>query len=173
MKITDKYVFFWKEYFSNWAISETPLEINVGGKKVTVPTSEQIFMLAKAQLFKDEEAVQKILRAKTPREAKELGRKVKNFDKKRWDDVSFFMMSRAVIVRFNQDKKFREMLMDEKFRDKEFVEASPYDKIWGIGMAEDDPDIEDESKWKGQNKLGQCLTIVRKGFLLVNERALI
>jgi predicted NAD-dependent protein-ADP-ribosyltransferase YbiA (DUF1768 family) len=41
------------------------------------------------------------------------------------------------------------------------VEASPYDKRWGIGMAAGDHGIEDPVNWKGDNLLGKAITQVR------------
>lgn len=44
---------------------------------------------------------------------------------------------------------------------KILVEASPYDKIWGIGLAVTDPRAADQDKWQGQNLLGKALMRVR------------
>ena len=44
--------------------------------------------------------------------------------------------------------------------DKIFVEASPVDLIWGVGLHENDDLILDESNWTGLNKLGNALTTV-------------
>ena len=161
MKVTDKYVFFWQEYFSNWAYAVNGLKINVDGTEVTLPTSEHLFMLFKAPYFKDDESVKQIIESRTPKEAKAIGRHVKNFDSEKWDAISTKYMTKAVTIRFEQDKKFAKMLVDKKYADKTFVEASPYDKIWGIGLKEDDPDALDKTKWQGQNKLGKILTSIR------------
>ena len=161
MKITDEYVFFWTEYFSNWAFTENGLKLEVNGKEETVPTSEHLFTLFKAQYFNDEDSVQKILEAETPKEAKAIGRRVKNFNSEIWDSISAREMSRAVAIRYEQDGKFARMLTDPEYAGKTFVEASPYDTIWGIGMDENDPDIKDPDKWHGQNRLGKCLTALR------------
>lgn len=161
MRVTEKYVFFWQDYFSNWAHIPGGLIIKIKGKDVTVPTSEHIFMIFKAQYFEDEEAVQKIIDAKTPKDAKAVGRSVKNFVAEKWDRVSSYYMTKTIMLRYQQDSKFADMLTDKKYEGKTFVEASPYDKIWGIGMGEKDPDVEDKSKWEGQNKLGRCLTNLR------------
>lgn len=48
------------------------------------------------------------------------------------------------------------------------VEASPLDKIWGVGLAEDDPKIKHRQNWKGKNLLGEILTRIRDE-LLANE----
>ena len=41
------------------------------------------------------------------------------------------------------------------------MEASPYDTIWGIGLAAEDPRAKDPSQWRGQNLLGFALMEVR------------
>jgi ribA/ribD-fused uncharacterized protein len=41
------------------------------------------------------------------------------------------------------------------------VEASPFDKIWGIGYAADNPKATNRSQWRGTNWLGEVLTQVR------------
>ena len=161
MKVTDKYVFFWKEYFSNWAYVEDGLTVKIKNNEYTVPTSEHVFMIIKAQYFNDQEAIENIAKCKTPKEAKSFGRTVKNFEPEKWDAISSRYMTKAVTIRCMQDKKFAKMLTDKKYEGKTFVEASPYDRIWGIGMDENNPDIEDKSKWNGQNKLGKCLTTLR------------
>ena len=186
MRVTDKYVFFWQDYFSNWAHVEGGLDIKIKGEVVNVPTSEHIFMIYKAQYFKDDEAVQKIIECKTPKEAKAVGRAVKNFVAEQWDRVCSHYMTKAVSLRYHQDSKFANMLTDKKYEGKTFVEASPYDKIWGIGMGEKDPDVEDKreiivgkngrivedkSKWEGQNKLGKCLTNLRNRALAGNVKS--
>lgn len=50
------------------------------------------------------------------------------------------------------------------------VEASPRDRIWGIGMGKANPDAECPLKWRGTNLLGFALTEVRDR-LLAEHRA--
>jgi len=51
--------------------------------------------------------------------------------------------------------------LDPKFDNKKFVEASPIDKIWGIGLDENNDLILDPNNWKGLNYLGEIITSVR------------
>jgi ribA/ribD-fused uncharacterized protein len=41
------------------------------------------------------------------------------------------------------------------------VEASPLDRVWGIGLTADDPRAADPSSWLGLNLLGEALMEVR------------
>ena len=42
------------------------------------------------------------------------------------------------------------------------VEASPYDKVWGIGLSTDDENAEKPLQWKELNLLAFILMKVRK-----------
>ena len=156
MKKTDKFTFFWKsnECFSNWYMSPFTKD----GK--TFNCSEQCFMYQKALLFDDQEIAQKILEAKHPRDQKALGRKVKNFDNDIWSKMSKTLMYEVNKLKFTQTPGLLKQLMDTG--NTEICETSPYDAIWGIGMDDNHPDVNDKSKWKGQNLLGEVLTQLRE-----------
>lgn len=47
----------------------------------------------------------------------------------------------------------------------ELVEASPFDKVWGVGLSADDPLIHDKRNWLGLNLLGKVLMQVRDKIL--------
>lgn len=160
MRITDKYVFFWGTEFSNWY----PCQIIIfdKGNKLEFRSSEQYFMWLKAKYFLDYETADKILKCITPKKAKQLGREVKNFDEGHWKIVRYQLMYEAIKQKFNQNKELYQKLMS--YSGKTFVEASPEDKIWGIGMDENAEGIEDMQNWKGQNLLGFCLTKLRDDF---------
>ena len=53
--------------------------------------------------------------------------------------------------------------------DRVLVEASPFDPIWGIGLDQNKPDIQNPHTWKGENLLGFALMEVRDRLLTENE----
>jgi len=171
MKVTDKHVLFWGEWPSNWYRAEFDAEVLINGKKETKHfyNSEQYFMYMKAIIFGDYEIAEKILATKDPKKAKELGRIVRNYDDKVWNDLRFKVMVDANKAKFSQNPDLKELITSDEFKGKGFVEASPVDGIWGIKLAENDPDADDETKWKGQNLLGKALDETRK-WLLEHEK---
>lgn len=158
-----KYVFFWghqpaaegvgKSCFSQWY--ETPFEVD----GVHYRTAEHFMMAEKARLFDDEDARQRILAAKSPAEAKQLGRQVAGFDDSRWSAARLHIVVRGNAAKFSQNPDLCEFLLGTG--DRVLVEASPVDRIWGIGLAEDHPDAANPARWKGQNLLGFALMEVR------------
>lgn len=164
-----KYLFFWghqprkdgtigETCFSQWWQSSFEVE------DVTYLTAEHWMMAQKARLFKDSENLQKILQAKTPAEAKKLGREVHNFDPKEWDNHKYDYVKAGSIHKFSQHTDLKDYLLATG--DRVIVEASPVDKIWGIGMAKDNPDVENPHKWKGENLLGFALMEARDALRL-------
>lgn len=160
-----KYLFFWghtpkkdteidKSCFSQWWPSEF-----TDGEHV-YRTAEHYMMAKKALLFKDQEAFEKILLAKSPAAAKKLGRTVRNFDPVVWDEEKLNIVVEGNRLKFSQDQAMKGYLIGTGNR--VLVEASPYDKIWGIGMMQDDEHAENPLMWKGENLLGFALMEVRK-----------
>lgn len=90
---------------------------------------------------------------------KDLGRKVKNYDEKIWVEHREKYVFRGNYEKFTQNLDIQEVLLNTG--KTILVEASPYDKIWGIGLAANDPEAKDPSKWKGLNLLGKGLTRLR------------
>ena len=159
-----KYLFFWghkqknkniidKSCLSQWF--PVGFEIN----KVHYPTAEHYMMVEKARLF-DPSMVSKILEAKTTKEVKSLGRKVRNFDAEIWDEKSFEIVFMGNLAKFSQNEKLKSFLLSTSNRI--IVEASPYDKVWGIGMLQDHEHASSPLKWNGLNKLGFVLTQVKE-----------
>lgn len=164
MRVTDTHVYFWGSYLSNfaWTTINTPFYYpGVNDKELIheFHSSEQLFMAYKALYFKDLDILQEILVAPDAKSAKALGREVKNFDPIKWNEVSKVFMTKACYLKFDQNIFFREDLLET--RNKILVEASPFDKIWGVGLHEDNDLILDEKNWLGENRLGDVLMKVR------------
>jgi len=122
-------------------------------------------MYAKAMCFGDKKIAYKIMEKEKPSEQKKLGRKVKNFDPNAWEQVCVDLVTEICYCKFIQNKELALQMLKDGYNRK-FVEASPYDKIWGIGLSEDDDRVLNESNWNGSNYLGVCLdnvnTILKK-----------
>ena len=116
-------------------------------------------MTGKARLFGDEEMLQAILHAKTPGEAKKMGRKVRNFDPTIWAQERTNIVTQGNYLKFSQHADLKTFLLNTKTR--VIVEASPRDRIWGIGMSKNHESACDPLKWRGSNLLGFCLMEVR------------
>lgn len=131
------------------------VEFDYKGYKVT--SSEQAFMLEKALMF-DKSMVERILSATNPAEIKKLGRKVKNFDEKKWNEVRYDIMVDILCAKFSIEPLKTELLNTGI----EFiVEASPTDKIWGAGLALGDPTLNYAKYYPGRNLLGHALMDAR------------
>lgn len=147
------FTFFYGGPFSQWAHSDFVID----GK--TYLTAEQWMMAEKARVFGDEEIRKKILATRDPREQKALGRQVKNFDPNKWNAVSRDIVYKGSYAKFKQNNFMQEVLL--KTKGTLLVEASPTDCLWGIGLSADNPDAQEQSKWRGVNWLGEVLTKVR------------
>jgi len=154
MKVTDDYVFFYGQTcFSQWFRSTFKID------GVTYSCAEQYMMAEKARLFGDKEMEKKIMEADHPRDQKAYGRKVKGFDSAKWNAVAKDVVFRANEAKFSQNPQLKKQLMDTENRT--LVEASGYDKIWGIGLWDDDPRCLNPETWQGTNWLGEVLTKLR------------
>ena len=156
-----KYVFFWNTdkinlstgCFSQWQNSY----FEADGYEYCC--AEQYMMGQKALLFNDKESFEKILSAKHPKTIKALGRQVRNFDGTEWDKIKYKIVLNGNFYKFIQNNEMMEMLISTG--NKVLVEASPYDKIWGIGLDENNEKIKDPNYWRGENLLGFALMEVR------------
>nr|WP_199001091.1 NADAR family protein [Flavobacterium sp. ASV13] len=159
-----KFLFFWghqpsndgtitKTCFSQWWLSS--FKVN----DVIYKTAEHWMMAKKAELFNDQEILEKIIKCNSPAEAKKLGRKVRNYDDKIWLVNRFEIVKQGNYHKFSQNPDLKTFLLSTN--ERVIVEASPVDPIWGIGMAEDHKDALNPEKWKGLNLLGFALMEVR------------
>ena len=159
-----KYLFFWGHQphpdgritpscFSQW----WPSPFAVDG--VRYETAEHYMMAEKARLFGDSAACQKILAASHPGAAKKLGREVRGYDEAIWSQHRFEIVVQGNEAKFGQHNELKAYLLNTKAR--VLVEASPYDRIWGIGLGEADAAATNPEKWQGLNLLGFALMKVR------------
>lgn len=113
----------------------------------------------KARLFGDEYHLDLILAAATPGEAKKLGRHVQGFQDDAWNQHRLDIVARGSVAKFNSNESMRDYLIGTG--DRVLVEASPLDRIWGIGMGKNNPSAERPSQWRGKNLLGFALMQAR------------
>lgn len=151
-----KYTFFWSNSspFSNWHKSAFEMD------GVEFNCAEQAMMYYKARLFNDDVAADKVMATKNPKEQKALGRSVIGFDNAIWEEDREKIMFDILSAKFSQNDDLKEALL--KTEGTQLVEASPYDRIWGIGLDEFDPRAQDETQWRGLNLLGKVLDRVRE-----------
>ncbi|MEH1016178.1 NADAR family protein [Micromonospora sp. CPCC 206060] len=126
---------------------------------VRYATAEHYMMAGKARLFGDGPAVDRILAAPDPGAAKALGRQVRGFDEQVWVAHRFDLVVAANVAKFDQHPELGAFLVATGGR--VLVEASPVDRIWGIGLAADDPRATDPARWRGLNLLGFALMQAR------------
>lgn len=159
-----EYLFFWghqpskdgsiiKTCMSQW----WPAQFTEDG--VLYRTAEHYMMIHKAKLFGDEEILLKMLQKESPKDVKNLGRQIRNFDPQIWDKHKFQIVKQGNYLKFSQNEPLKHFL--QQTTNKVLVEASPVDPIWGIGLAEDSPQVTNPREWKGENLLGFALMEVR------------
>ena len=151
--------------FSNFWKFTKPIEHIIGfgkgkNQKVVIHNSETAIMLEKASLMDDKDIFEKLKHSKHPSYSKKLGRKVKNWNQKLWDENIENIALYVLTAKFTSFSQLRDKLISTK--NAILVEAAPYDRIWGVGMRSNDPNIRDPKKWKGQNILGFTLMKVRE-----------
>lgn len=157
----ENFIFFWghtankvnKACFSQWYIA--PFEID--GKRYIC--AEQYMMYQKAMLFNNFEIAEKIMECEDPSKQKALGREIVGFDEDIWNKHKYQFVLKSNLAKFSQNQLLKEFLLSTGT--KILVEASPYDKIWGIGIGANDENVANPSLWKGLNLLGIALMQVR------------
>ena len=121
--------------------------------------AEQYMMYKKALLFNDFEYAQKIIQCKEAKKIKDYGRLIRNFSEEIWNENKQTIVMQGNMLKFSQNIELKEYL--QKTGSKILVEASPYDKIWGIGMKKGADGILSPQEWKGENLLGFIIMDVR------------
>ena len=144
-----------------------PCRFTAGG--VAYASAEHWMMAEKARLFDDTASLERILAAPTPAEAKNLGRLVENFDEAVWNAARLEAVVTGNVAKFGQDPVLRAYLLGTANR--VLVEASPRDRIWGIGLAATNDHASDPRLWRGSNLLGFALMETRDRLTLSDSAA--
>lgn len=162
---------------------------------VAFVSAEQFMMYCKAKLFKDEEIADKIISLNTENDVfrqfihgditkndiitrvdlkskwdgaqktiKSFGREVKNYNEEVWLKNRVKIVSRGSLEKYKQNDDLKKILLDTN--NTIMVEASPYDKVYGIGFNATDPRAKDPQLWNGKNLLGKILTHLKRSFQL-------
>ncbi len=126
---------------------------------VEYATAEHWMMAGKARLFGDAEAERRILAAEHPSQAKNAGRLVRGFDEEIWARERFGIVVSGSVHKFGSDEGLRGFLLGTG--ERVLVEASPVDRVWGIGLAANDDAAMDPERWRGPNLLGFALMEAR------------
>ncbi|QFR00632.1 NADAR family protein [Streptomyces phaeolivaceus] len=129
---------------------------------VEYATAEHWMMASKARLFGDAEAEREAVAAASPAQAKKVGRLVRGFDDATWERERFGIVVEGSFHKFAAHADLREFLVGTGGR--VLVEASPLDRVWGIGLAADDERARDPARWRGPNLLGFALMAARGRF---------
>lgn len=153
----ERFTFFWRGPLSQWAKSVFVID------GITYSCAEQWMMASKARLFNDQDTLNLIMQASSPKDQKALGRQVRNFDLDKWNAVARDVVYTGNMTKFSRNPELLSQLLETQ--GTTLVEASPYDTIWGIGLPEEDQRCKDRSTWLGLNWLGETLTKVRDDLL--------
>lgn len=159
MRETQTHVFFYGGEFSNWYPSRFVWE------GTTFNCAEQQMMYCKALTFGDDNTATRIMKATSPAVQKALGRQVSNFDDAKWAAVREELVFQGLYEKYAQNPRLKQVLLATG--NKTLVEASPNDRIWGVGLGLSDPRVDDPANWRGTNLLGKLLMKVREA--LQNE----
>jgi ribA/ribD-fused uncharacterized protein len=127
---------------------------------VAYATAEHWMMAGKARLFEDQDAERRILTAGSPAQAKNMGRLVRGFDEPTWRRERFGIVVEGSVHKFAAHADLRQFLLNTG--DRVLVEASPVDRVWGIGLAANDEAAGDPERWRGPNLLGFALMAARE-----------
>ncbi|MGB1012032.1 MAG: NADAR family protein [Thiolinea sp.] len=159
-----KYLHFWghtpksdgvdKSCLSQWF----PASFVVDGD--TYLTAEHYMMAQKARLFNDGAMLGAVLACEHPAEAKKFGRQVKNFDADTWNEKCFDYVVAGNVAKFGQNTALKSFLLGT--HNRVLVEASPRDRIWGIGMGAANENACNPENWRGRNLLGFALMVARQ-----------
>jgi ribA/ribD-fused uncharacterized protein len=155
--VRDGHVLFWHGPFSNWHIAP----FTVDGQRYVC--TEQYMMAEKARLFEDQTRLLAILETESPKAQKALGRQVTPFHAGQWSAVAEAVVVRGNVAKFRAHPDLEAMLLATA--PLPLAEASPFDRVWGIGLGPNHADAGTPARWRGKNLLGKALMTVRATLL--------
>lgn len=158
-KKSDNIIGFWKPvqqggWMSQWYDSRFVID------GIEYNCCEQYMMAKKAELFGDKKIMKQIMGCRDPNKMKRLGRAVKGFSNSVWEKECFGIVCDGNYAKFSQNAGLLKLLMATG--DAILAEASPFDKVWGIGITIDSVNFRKSQYWKGRNLLGQAIMKVRE-----------
>lgn len=156
------YLFFWLVNKKNGEFCQWHYSPFIDENKINYSCAEQYMMYQKALLFNDEEIAKKIIESKNPSIMKSLGQQVKNFDEKVWINNREKIVYKGNYYKFTQNPELKNKLI--KSNKLIIAEASPFDRIWGIGFDAKKALHVSVNKW-GKNLLGKILMDVRENII--------
>ena len=155
IRCDNEYVYFYQDTpLSNWWTSEPYIPYDGH----LFASSEALFMYLKAKVFRDD-VIAEIMPKTHYDAAKALGGIVRNFSEDIWNREREKAMYIALKAKLAVDEAYRNTLLSEEYRGKTFVEASPYDEVWGIKRSI--TDAVGGKEWNGLNLLGKLHTQLR------------
>ncbi|XP_048255702.1 uncharacterized protein LOC124138828 isoform X2 [Haliotis rufescens] len=137
----------------------------IGG--TTFNCAEQYMMYQKTVIFGNKEMELKIMATSNPVQQKRYGRQIPEFKFEVWKKHFIEVVDRATEAKFSQNPHLLEHLVAT--HPKLLVEASPSDRLWGIGRGQKDPLAWDKETWRGKNQLGYIMTRVRDRLMEVED----
>ncbi len=147
------YLFFHGQWPSNWEAS--PMTID----GIVYTCVEQYMMAEKCRTFGDQKTLARVMATADPEDQKRYGRQAGPYNEEAWAARRYWAVLRGTLEKYRQNHHLMAFLANEPTGI--FVEASPSDTVWGIGMSQTDAGIEDPANWRGTNLLGKAITQAR------------
>ncbi|MEO1245134.1 MAG: NADAR family protein [Pseudomonadota bacterium] len=160
---TARYLYFWGHKQRGTVVDQSclsqwfPARFEQSGH--SFPTAEHFMMWRKAEIFHDSETAAAILDVDSPGAAKALGRRVRDFDEDTWVEYRWDVVVSGNLAKFSCTPALGKYLLATGR--SVLVEASPHDRIWGIGMDKTEAMSVTPDRWQGENILGFALMEVR------------
>ena len=146
-------------YFSKYSPLSNFYPTTFKAEDKVFKSAEQYFVYKKAVHFDDKDTAQMVLQTNEPERIKQIGKSVQGFQKSEWHRVATEYLYQAMLSKFTQNEALRGFLLSTT--GNILIEASPSDKFWGIGLSLKDPNLFDQTKWRGTNMAGKTLERVR------------